>query len=69
MDEDFLDEMMGFMAKAVIVSGFVMAILPTVTGAFMSFGVWPQTAAPGKLYLDPQSGSYWVYIPEEEGIK
>ena len=68
MDEDFLDEMMGFMAKAVIISGFVVAILPTVTGAFTALGAWPQTAAPGRLYLDPQSGNYWVYIPEEEEI-
>ena len=30
MDEDFLDETMGFMIKAVIVSGCVLALFPTV---------------------------------------
>ena len=66
MDEDFLDETMGFMIKAVIVSGCVLALFPTVAGSFSGLGMWPQTASPGRLYLDPQSGSYWVYVPEEE---
>ena len=66
MDDDFIDEIMGFMVKAVIVSGCVLAMIPTAAGTFSSLGVWPQMAAPGRLYLDPQSGTYWVYVPEEE---
>ena len=66
MDEDFVDEMFDFMVKAVIVSGCVLALIPTAAGNFSGLGLWPQTAALGRLYLDPQSGTYWVYIPEEE---
>ena len=66
MDDDFIDDMLGFMVKAVIVSGCVLALIPTTAGTFSGLGVWPQMAAPGRLYLDPQSGSYWVYVPEEE---
>ena len=66
MDDDFIDEILGFMVKAVIVSGCVLALIPTTAGTFSGLGVWPQMAAPGRLYLDPQSGSYWVYVPEEE---
>ena len=66
MDDDFIDEMLGFMVKAVIVSGCVLAMIPTAAGTFTNLGVWPQMAAPGRLYLDPQSGTYWVYVPEEE---
>ena len=66
MDDDFIDEMLGFMVKAVFVSGCVLAMMPTAAGTFSGLGVWPQMAAPGRLYLDPQSGSYWVYVPEEE---
>ena len=33
MDEEFLDEMMGFMVKAVIVSGCALTLFPTVAGA------------------------------------
>ena len=66
MDEDFVDEMFDFMVKAVIVSGCVLALIPTAAGSFYGLGIWPQMAAAGRLYLDPQSGTYWVYIPEEE---
>ena len=66
MDEDFVDEMFGFMVKAVIVSGCVLALIPTASGSLSGLGIWPQMAAPGRLYLDLQSGTYWVYIPEEE---
>jgi len=66
LDEEFLDEMMGFMFKAVIVSGCALALFPTVAGNFSVLGIRPQTASPGRLYYDPQTGSYWVYVPEEE---
>jgi hypothetical protein len=66
LDEDFVDEMMEFMVKTVIVSGCIFALLPAAAGTFTGLGVLPQMAAPGRLYLDPQSGTYWVYLPEEE---
>ena len=64
MSEDFEDESMLFLMKAIIVSSLVYALMPNLVQAFSA----NQTAAPlsSKLYLDPESGNYWVYVPEEE---
>ncbi len=64
MEDDFEDEVLSFMIKAVIVSGCVFALWPSLARTFSPI----QAAAPlsGRLYLDPDSGNYWVYVPEEE---
>jgi hypothetical protein len=52
------------MMKAIVISGCVFALMPKLAGAFPV----NQTMTPlsGRLYLDPDSGNYWVYVPEEE---
>jgi len=64
MEETFEDEVLTFLMKAVIVSGFIYALAPPLMGAV--FG--PQGAVPlsGRLYFDPDTGTYWVYIPQQE---
>ena len=64
MNDDFEDEMLVFLMKAIIVSGCVFALMPAMAGAFSS----GQMIAPlsGRLYLDPDTGQYWVYVPGEE---
>jgi len=64
VNDDFEDEVLGFLMKAIIVSGCAFALVPVMAGAFSA----SQMIAPlsGRLYLDPDTGQYWVYIPEEE---
>ena len=64
MSEEFEDEVMLFLMKAIIVSGLVYALMPNLVGAFSA----TQTITPlsSRLYLDPETGNYWVYVPEEE---
>ena len=64
MNDDFEDEVLGFLMKAIIVSGCAFALMPVLTGAFSA----GQAINPlsGRLYLDPDTGQYWVYVPEEE---
>ena len=67
MEEEFEDEVLSFMMKAIIVTGCVAALMPSLMNAFAA----GQAITPlsNKLYLDPDTGNYWVYIPEEEGSK
>jgi hypothetical protein len=64
MGEEFEDEVMVFLMKAIVVSGCVFALMPKLAGAFPV----NQTMTPlsSRLYLDPDTGNYWVYVPEEE---
>jgi len=64
MSDDFEDEAMLFLMKAIIVSGLVYALMPNLVGAFSATQVL--TPLSSKLYLDPETGNYWVYVPEEE---
>ncbi len=67
MEEEFEDEIMLFLLKAIVVSGCVFALMPTVVNSFASSA----SLAPlsGRLYVDPDTGNYWVYVPEEEATK
>jgi hypothetical protein len=64
MSDEFEDEVMLFLMKAIVVSGCVFALMPTLVGAFSA----NQAITPlsSRLYLDPETGNYWVYVPEEE---
>ena len=64
MSDEFEDEAMLFLMKAIIVSGLVYALMPNLVGAFTA----NQSITPlsSRLYLDPETGNYWVYVPEEE---
>ncbi len=64
MSDEFEDEVMLFLMKAIIVSGCVFALMPNMVGAFSA----NQAITPlsSRLYLDPETGNYWVYVPEEE---
>ncbi len=64
MEDNFEDEALVFLMKAIVVSGCVFALLPSLAGAFSA----GQVMAPlsGRLYLDPETGQYWVYVPEED---
>ena len=64
MSEEFEDEVMLFLMKAIVVSGCAFALMPNMMGAFSA----TQTVTPlsSRLYLDPDTGNYWVYVPEEE---
>ena len=64
MGEEFEDEVMLFLMKAIVVSGCIFAVMPKLAGAFPSNQA--MTPLSGRLYLDPDSGNYWVYVPEEE---
>ena len=63
MSEEFEDEAMLFLMKAIIVSGLVYALMPNLVQAFSA----TQTIKPlsSRLYLDPETGNYWVFVPEE----
>ncbi len=67
MEEEFEDEVLSFMMKAIIVTGCVVALMPSLMNAFAT----GQTITPlsNRLYLDPDTGNYWVYVPEEETSK
>ena len=64
MSDEFEDEVMLFLMKAIIVSGCLFALMPNMAGAFSA----NQAITPlsSRLYLDPETGNYWVYVPEEE---
>ena len=64
MSEEFEDGAMLFLMKAIIVSGVVYALMPNLIQAFSA----NQAIAPlsSRLYLDPETGNYWVFVPEEE---
>ena len=64
MEETFEDEELFFMMKAIIVTGCIVALMPSLAGAFSA----GQAIAPlsNRLYLDPDTGNYWVYVPKEE---
>ena len=64
MSDEFEDEVMLFLMKAIIVSGCLFALMPNMVGAFSA----NQAITPlsSRLYLDPETGNYWVYVPEEE---
>jgi hypothetical protein len=67
MEENFEDEVLVFMMKAIVVSGCIAALMPSLTSAF-SFGPALNPLS-NRLYLDPDTGNYWVYVPEEEEKK
>jgi len=60
--DDFEDEVLTFMMKAVVVSGCIVALLPFLTRAFTATEMTMPLS--GRLYFDPDTGRYWVYIPE-----
>ncbi len=62
MEDDFQDEVLTFMMKAVVVSGCIVALLPFLTRAFTATEMTVPLS--GRLYFDPDTGRYWVYIPE-----
>ncbi|MEQ4489565.1 MAG: hypothetical protein AAC990_04265 [Dehalococcoides mccartyi] len=67
MEEEFEDEVLSFMMKAIIVTGCIAALMPSLRNAFAA----GQAITPlsNRLYLDPDTGNYWVYVPEEERNK
>ncbi len=67
MEEEFEDEVLTFMMKAIIVTGCLAALVPSLMSAFVS----RQAVTPlsNRLYLDPDTGNYWVYVPDEEETK
>jgi len=64
MEEVFEDEVLNFMMKAIVVTGCIVALVPFLTRAFT--GAQMTMPLSGRLYLDPDTGKYWVYIPDEE---
>ena len=63
MEEDkFEDEVLTFMIKAIIVSGCIFALLPPLVNTFTTAGATMPLS--GRLYFDPDTGRYWVYVPE-----
>ena len=64
MEEAFEDEVFGFIMKAIVVTGCIVALIPFLTRAFTATGMTVPLS--GRLYLDPDTGKYWVYIPGEE---
>ncbi len=67
MEEEFEDEVLTFMMKAIIVTGCLAVLIPSMARIFAN----RQGATPlsNRLYLDPDTGNYWVYVPEEEENK
>jgi hypothetical protein len=67
MEEEFEDEVLSFMMKAIIVTGCVAALMPSLMNAFaVGQAITPLS---NRLYLDPDTGNYWIYVPEEEASK
>lgn len=64
MAAEFEDEVLTFMVKAIIVAGCAVALAPSLVST-ISTG---SSIAPlsNRLYLDPDTGNYWVYVPGEE---
>jgi len=67
MEEEFEDEVFTFMMKAIIVAGCIVALSPSLVSALSAGQVI--TPLSNRLYLDPDTGSYWVYVPKEEEDK
>jgi cation transporter-like permease len=67
MEEEFEDEVLIFMMKAVIVTGCIVAVMPSLMSAISAGQIISPLS--NRLYLDPDTGNYWVYVPEEEGRK
>ncbi len=67
MDDEFEDEVLTFMMKAIIVTGCLAALVPSLMRAFAARQV--VTPLSNRLYLDPDTGNYWVYVPDEEETK
>ena len=67
MEEEFEDEVLIFMMKAIIVTGCLVALVPSLMKAFA--GRQAVTPLSNRLYLDPDTGNYWVYVPGEEENK
>ncbi len=67
MEEEFEDEVLTFMMKAIIVTGCLAALVPSLMSAFAS--TQAVTPLSNRLYLDPDTGNYWVYVPDEEETK
>ena len=63
MGEEFEDEVLIFMMKAIIVTGCLAALVPSFMSAFAA----GKTISPlsNRLYLDPDTGNYWVYVPAQ----
>ena len=61
-EEAFEDEVLMFMIKAIVVSGCIVALVPFFTRAFTATEMTVPLS--GRLYFDPDTGRYWVYIPE-----
>jgi len=67
MEEEFENEVLLFMMKAIIVSGCVAGLMPSLVSTFSTrHAITPLS---NRLYLDPDTGNYWVYVPEEEANK
>ena len=64
MEEEFEDEVLIFMMKAIIVTGCIVTLMPSLMSAFATGQV--NIPLSNRLYLDPDTGNYWVYVPEEE---
>ena len=64
MEETFEDEALTFLMKAIVVSGCVFALVPFLVRAFTTTEMTVPLS--GRLYLDPDTGRYWVYIPQRE---
>jgi hypothetical protein len=63
MEENrFEDEIITFMVKAIVISGCIFALLPSLVRAFTNTEMTVPLS--GRLYLDPDTGRYWVYVPE-----
>jgi hypothetical protein len=67
MEEEFEDEVLIFMMKAIIVTGCLAVLVPSLTNAFINRQGLASLS--NRLYLDPDTGNYWVYVPEEEESK
>jgi len=61
-EEAFEDEVLMFMMKAIVVTGCIVALVPFFTRAFTATEMTVHLS--GRLYYDPDTGRYWVYIPE-----
>jgi len=61
-EETFEDDVLTFMMKAIVVSGCIFALVPFLTRAFTAAEMTIPLS--GRLYFDPDTGRYWVYIPE-----
>lgn len=59
MEETFEDEVFAFLMKAIIVSGLIYVLTPPLVKSVLSI----KGAVPGQVYIDPNTGAYYVYVP------